>query len=37
MLDDVRDLVNQQLQGVKTGAFSVFAVVGEAFSLCVRA
>ena len=33
MLDDVNDLVNRHLQGVKTEASSVFAVVGEAFSL----
>jgi len=33
MLDDVKDLVNWQLQGVKTEVSSVFAIVGEAFSL----
>ena len=37
MLDDVKDLINRQLQGVKTGVSSVFAVVREAFSLRVRA
>jgi len=35
MLDDMKDLVNRQLQGVKTEASSVFAVVGKVFSLCV--
>ena len=36
ILDDVKDLVNRQLQGVKTEASLVFVVVGEAF-LCVGA
>ena len=30
MLDNVKDLVNRQLQGVKTEASSVFSVVWEA-------
>jgi len=37
MLDNVKNLVNQQLQGVKIEASSDFTVVGEAFSLCVGA
>jgi len=32
MLDDVKDLVNRQLQGVKDEASSAFTVVGEEFS-----
>ena len=35
MLDDVKDLINRHLQGVKTGASSVFGLVGKAFSLGV--
>jgi len=33
--DDVKDLVNWQLYGVKTEASLVFVVAGEAFSLCI--
>ena len=29
MLDDVKDLVNRQPQGVKIGASSVFAIMGK--------
>jgi len=37
MLDNVKDLVNRQLLGVKTEVSLVFAVVEKAFSLCVGA
>jgi len=32
MLDDVKDLVNHQLQGVETEASLIFIYVGEVFS-----
>jgi len=37
MLDDVKNLVNRELQGVKAVESSVFAVVGGASSLGVGA
>jgi len=37
MLDDVKDLINQELQGVNVVGFSVFAVIGRASSLGVGA
>ena len=37
MLDDMKDLVNRELQGEKTKESSVFVVVGGALSLGVGA
>ena len=35
MLDDVKDLVNRQLQRLKTEASLVFVVIGEVFPLWI--